>query len=523
MVPFIPIDSGSESDTQEPIKIPSPAFRISDSDGEDAVTSAQSKEKSRPEKKSNMKKIFYRMNADSDQSDDEHVPEPPVDFGEEEEEEIATPSRPVPPLPKLPPLQENGSDDDDDFSAKMEEDIPEKKMVARKDKKDALAKKKQRGKKDKELSPTKAIKKSTVDAKTKVKAAKKQLVSKKDPVTKAKPVVEKKDDSPVKPKGTVKAKNTSKSIARTTAKASEVTKDVPSKAKSVKPKKSIEKGEQGIEKRPLSKKTAKTGAATKTFSKKSKAGVKSPSKVKSPVAEKKGKKEKVTASKQKSKKGKNDNSSKEMDEENSDKESESDSESEEIMRTPKSKLPILGTLACSTRDQNAQALLDHAVQQLGRYHVVPYGPDSEHVPCAYIVGSNTKRGWGLLQALASGIPLVSEDWLCSSISKGRWIPMEKFQSDRFGQSPRPVSKNSRSSRLLDGLRVKVNCEDKEALSIRRVLGICGARVAETRVDVVINDTNKKIDGGVNVTKKWLADSIESGVPIEYQPYIVGAA
>lgn len=195
-----------------------------------------------------------------------------------------------------------------------------------------------------------------------------------------------------------------------------------------------------------------------------------------------------------------------------------DEEDESEARTPTGKMGIIGNVACSSRDTNTQALLSHAVQQLGQYNIVEYGADWDVALTAYVIGSETKRGWGILQALASGVPLVTEDWVSKSISEGDWQDMNAFRCDRFGQSPQRVDAVAGHAKMLEGLRVKVKCDGGDRGSVRKLVRLCGGRVAETRMDVVINDTEKAVDGSVNVSKKWLADSIEAGAAIEFEPY-----
>lgn len=194
-----------------------------------------------------------------------------------------------------------------------------------------------------------------------------------------------------------------------------------------------------------------------------------------------------------------------------------ESEEPAMLMTP-TKSGAVGNLACSSRDPNIQAMLEHAVLQLGRYRMVSFPGDLDVPLRAYIIGKETKRGWGLLRAVASGVPLVSEDWLSKSISDGVWADMNEFRSDRFGQ----VSRNdscvdaTNSNSILDGMRVKVACRD-DASKIRKLVTVCGGRVAETRVDVVIGDSVIS-DGITHVHKKWLADSIEAGSALDLEDY-----
>lgn len=211
-----------------------------------------------------------------------------------------------------------------------------------------------------------------------------------------------------------------------------------------------------------------------------------------------------------------------------DSESESDSDggdvdtSQEVFsqQSPSAKSAIIGSIACSTRDDNVQMMVQHATRQLGRYQLIDYNGDSDaDLPLtAYVIGGGTKRGWGLLRAIAAGVPLISEDWVVQSISDGQWADMEKFKSDRFGAGGR----EGPSGKILEGMRVKVVCDVKEEGAVRKLVRGCGGRVAETRVDIVINDDGQNVvEGCVNVGKKWLADSVEAGVAIEYDPYVVG--
>lgn len=189
-----------------------------------------------------------------------------------------------------------------------------------------------------------------------------------------------------------------------------------------------------------------------------------------------------------------------------------------VVQTP-SKGGCIGNLACSSRDGNVQALLNHAVRQLGKYQVVEYSGDGDVELKAYIIGKETRRGWGLLRAVAGGVALVSEDWLSKSISEGAWADMGVFRSDRFGQSPRSVSNNGTNA-ILNGFRIKVSNRDVDASKIRKIVTVCGGRVAEMRTNVAIYDGATVVNGVVNVDKKWLADSVEAGVALDFNSYDV---
>lgn len=187
-----------------------------------------------------------------------------------------------------------------------------------------------------------------------------------------------------------------------------------------------------------------------------------------------------------------------------------------VLHTPL-KGSILENLACSSRDTNTRALLDHAVQQLGKFRVVDC-PEGIDVPLrAFIVGKDTRRGWTLLHAIASGVALINEDWLCASISEGNWADIDAYRSDRFGQSPRGIDATAGTNSILNGMRVKVECPN-DATQVRKLIKVCGGRVAETRMDMVINDGRPAVQGAINVTKKWLADSIEAGVALDLDAY-----
>lgn len=500
-------DSCSDTETQEPTKpvMPKTPVHVEDSDVEEPTTVVRGGSPDSSDGK--MRQIIERINADSDRSDDEEQvnEEEEVDFGDEVEE---------------------------DMVVDVDEKVKEAEMKEE-------GKTKGKGKKKEKEAPVKTIKKA--DAKGKSKGGKGKgsaLVKKKEAAAKEKagsrngspktsPKPEKKTASRVNGKGTAKAdaKPRAKAVAKSSA----------DKEKAVKPKKTISKEDKKTAKKPLLKKNEKKTGAVKTFSKKANAATaKSSPKGKKAATPKKAKKEKAIPVKntKKSKKPKatatpsksseDDDSMVVADSEDEANTSDSEEEMEETARTPGSKLPILGNLACSSRDANASALLDHAVQQLGKYNVVSYGPDSDCDLHAYVIGKETKRGWGLLQALASGVPLVSEDWLSSSISEGKWKPMDVFRSDRFGQSPRSVDATAQQTGILDGQRVKVVSDNKDVASIRKLLCLCGARVAETRMDVVINDTGKPAKGCVNVSKKWLADSVEAGEPLDYDAYVMSA-
>lgn len=196
---------------------------------------------------------------------------------------------------------------------------------------------------------------------------------------------------------------------------------------------------------------------------------------------------------------------------------------DEDMITPKMKGAIIGSVACSSRDMNMQSLLNHAVRQLGKYELMDYSADyDDNTPLrGYVIGNDTKRGWGVLRAIANNVPLVSEEWVTQSISDGKWHDLKSFSSLKFGHSPRSIQENGQ--RILEGMRVGVCLNDlKEAANVRKLITACGGRVAETRVDIVVNDTDCVIEGGANVSKKWLADSVEAAVALESEPYAIHA-
>ncbi len=175
----------------------------------------------------------------------------------------------------------------------------------------------------------------------------------------------------------------------------------------------------------------------------------------------------------------------------------------------------LGMLACSSRDSVTTSLLEHAVTQLGGYSMVD-GSEGISIS-AYIIGADTRRGWGILYAIARGIPLVSESWLSASISAGVWLPMKKYLNTRF------VSGEPASAPLLSGMRIKVAASGSDASIIRKVVTAAGARVAQTRCDLVINDGEDVDEKLSNVSKKWLADSIEKGRRLELENYLVASS
>lgn len=533
-------DESSDAETLEPVK-PALAPRQAVADSDDDPDMA-------PPRKPTVRELVDDIrDADSDHSDDDPVaPEDTVDFGDEEELDPNSdrPTRarsesPDPPAKPLPGHSESEGRPDPDPAERPAAEKPDQ----------SPPKKKPKAKKDKDAAPLKTIKKPSAEGKAKAKSLK----------AKGAPLVKKRDTSPKKkpssPKGSpsnspdhspsASPKQGKKSAAKPAAKATQKGSAKPTakpklaaktSEKAAKPKKVIAKKDTA-EKKAVVREEKKPVA--KTFSKKDKkAASASASKGKKFVSPKKTKTEgKVkTEGKSKKTKGKAKPAPKSSEEEEDDVEmvDERDSaeeadptsdadEEDEMARTPGSKLPILGNLACSSRDGNCTALLDHAVEQLGKYNVVSYGADSDCSLSAYIIGKDTKRGWGLLQALACGAPLVSDEWLSTSISEGKWKPIDMFRSDRFGQSPRTVDgATTASSKLLEGVRVKVHCTGKDEPSVRKMLRICGARIAETRMDVVINDTGKPVGGPVNVVKKWLADSIEAGMPLDHAPYVVGA-
>lgn len=196
----------------------------------------------------------------------------------------------------------------------------------------------------------------------------------------------------------------------------------------------------------------------------------------------------------------------------------SDVEGADALPTPKRE--IIGYLSCSSRDGTATALLSHATSQLGSYRVVNCDAQNDSPITAYCIGAETRRGWGVLYAMACGVPLVSEDWLSKSISEGAWQDMDDYEDEKFGPSWKTHKMRQKVGEgLMSGLRVKVQGPD--AAMMKKVLVAAGARVAETRLDVIINDTGTVQASAPNVTKSWLADSIEHFQVMDYRPYAVG--
>lgn len=520
-------DSASEADTVEPMNKSVQVTEVPDSDVEDT-----GEINSTSPNAAKLKGIIEQINADSD---DDDLPDDPVDFGEEEEDDE--------PPPAANPATSEEQNIHDKGAEQMELGSAAKNSQPKtQSKKSNSPSSKSRSKKEPKPGPEKTIKKQAAAAKGKSKIQKKTTTTKKSaPLLKSTGKASSSQKVSKSREGSPKSKKTvARTEATTTIKGSpkgskkegkKDNKKDTDKTKPGKPVKTIDKSAKKGSEKTLLKKN-KTKAPTKTFSKKTKTDAKEATETKTNKAKPVKRSKNAASSKQKTtKKGKSSKAEKENEEEeNEDMEVTSDAEmsdadssdadSELLTHTPNSKLPIIGSLACSSRDTNAQALLDHAVQQLGKYRVVEYGADSDVHLHAYIISSGTKRGWGVLQALVSGSHLVSEDWLSSSISEGSWQPMSAFLSDRFGKSPRSVTGTDAHNQILEGLRIKVACEGQDARSVRKLVTLCGARVAETRVDLIVNDTGKIVDGGTNVTKKWLADSVESGVAVEYQPYLV---
>lgn len=545
-------ESLSDADTQEPVKTELNSRHVPDSDDDSVDMTPVKKNTEKAEA------AIEPIRSDSEQSDDDQNSDPPVDFGEEEEDDDFAPQNEKKDKPIARTRKEDdnlGNHDADDNAGPCSSDTERTKAHQNSSGNIRSPSPKKKAKsKGKDLSPSKAIKKSKLDAKTKPKAMKSKQSSSKKSSQAAKSKNGSRDVSPksssnssagskspknesVNPATTSKTKPLVRKASKSSQKAGT---SVQQKSKSLKVKKAIDKEDIPKEKKSPSPKKSKASTAVNTFSKKAKKGVSQTTK--SPVKGKKEPNDKATKQKKSSavkplrtlKKGKkekveeknddDEGSQMEIDSENEEAGSENDSHDEEVIRTPSSKMQILGNLACSSRDQNAQALLEHAVQQLRKYNIVPYTAETNSSLIAYIIGKETKRGWGVLQALVSGVPLVSDNWLSSSISEGKWVPMDDFRSDRFGQSPRSVSSAAEGpAKLLDGLRVRVISNEKDAASVKKVLRLCGARLAETRVDVVINDSKKRVEGCPNVQKKWLADSIESGVALDYDPYFVGGS
>ncbi|CAN8075194.1 unnamed protein product [Agarophyton chilense] len=552
-------DALSDADTQEPVKTELKSREVPESDDEEIVMIRVKGNDKDSEKKPAQRKAAVKGSrivepiTDSDHSDDEQQSEPAVDFGEEEEEEVGN-------APVKSGVENSEHLEDSDFMeiedegkggdkpSNADQQAGNETQSKKKEPDSSQASKRTKRGKAKELSPSKTIKKSKLDLKAKPKAVKgKSGVAKKTTLvgktkekasTNTKLSLSEPQKSSIKEEKLPKKLSKGKPLVRKSVKPSPKAEKSSTKQKPLKPKKAIDKDEGAKEKKSPSKKNVKSTTPITTYSKKaqkssgkaSKAPVEQKKKSSGPVSTPKktiGSKvlKKVKVAKKKKDKGKAESEDSGQEEPESDSEgqaSDSESMADELAKTPASKLSILGNLACSSRDQNAEALLDHAVQQLGRYNIISYNAESNAVLTAYIIGNGTKRGWGLLQALVSGIPLVSDSWLSGSISEGKWLPLDAFRSDKFGQSPRSVDGTADGSgKLLDGLRIRVASDEKDASSIRKIVRLCGARLAQTRVDLVINDTKRKVENTCpQVQKKWLADSIEAGVPLEYDAYLV---
>lgn len=499
-----------------------------------------------------MQKVIAKANAGSE---DENGADDDLDFGEEEEDDV---TEPPPPDEVEPPTSISKKAADSSAVQSVGQDVPADVIGPSDDEAvsdDVVVEPshigttkpsgRKRGRaKASDASPTKTARKSNSDAPgkgTRIKAvATKKKVTTVPPIAsermKGKAVKTAKSASVnvVKPSGSEKA--SSKPKVKPTKVAKPSTKGEDSENSDVKPKKTITKsspskvGGRKLVKTPVktySKKEAGGTTKRSTPTKKATSTKAASSVKKSSTPSKTQDKKKTTPRKRKVAKQE---SEEDEEEDNVDVAVDADEESEEESQptqgdeaTAAGKGSKLGNIACSTRDSNAQSLLDHAVQQLGQYRIVDYSGDCDTVLSAYVVGKGTKRGWGLLRAMVAGVPLVSDDWLSTSISNGKWADMKSFYTDRFGQSPRPVSGAGSLTHILDGMRVKVSCDPKEAANVRKLVTVCGGRVAETRVDIIINDSKKVIDGATNVEKKWLADSIEAGVAIEFEPYVVGKA
>eukprot|EP00177_Eucheuma_denticulatum_P002509 GFKZ01004505.1.p1 GENE.GFKZ01004505.1~~GFKZ01004505.1.p1 ORF type:complete len:635 (-),score=147.41 GFKZ01004505.1:904-2808(-) len=554
-------DEISDSDTQEPVvpKNKEPII-VDDSDAEDEKITTQDSADGK------MRAIIERINAHSDRSDEDEDPaanDDDVDFGNQEEDATDNFKGPEKQDAKKP----NGNDDADsdpqheepahmdDEDEKSEEEAPTRlsKHAKGKASKAKTAKDKEpKSKRNKKEPVTKVIKKQTdTRAKGKLVRSKASAAARKKDSAKTDARVEDKETSrtrsPAKsPKASpTSSPNTKKTVAKEAtrgaakadgkARGKSVSKAAAAASKEAKPKKTITK-QAATSKKPLLKKNeGKVGTAVRTYSKKNVASAGKSSVLKKTAATGLSDKRRGSKSDNKTtKKGKGKpravSKSSEEDEEVMEVVSDAEENSSDVepdedesqqATTPACKYSTIGSLACSSRDPTCTAMLDHAVQQLGKYDVVYYGPDCNVKPSAYIIGKSTKRGWGILQALVSGIPLVSDEWLSASISEGKWKPMDLYRSDKFGQSPTSVTSTSEvGHKIFDGQRVKVVSNGKDVPSIRKLLRTCGARVAETRFDVIINDTETVVDGHVNVTKKWLADSVENGVVLDYDGYLL---
>lgn len=547
----------SDADTRDPARDAVEATRVvvvEESDGEE-----KAKSKSQESADGKMRAIIEHINAHDDRSDDEEPScvDDDFDFGDQVED-VGDESRKGDKGElgegKENPNRQKHKGEEVEAQEEKAGANRVKKEVNEREVKDGGVKEKEgndrasKAKKSKKDGAVKTIKKQT-DVKTKPKAvrAKTATATKRKEAEKKGAAIKAKQPSSTdaSPRDSPKASpkkaspKPKKAPPKTTAKggAKGTAKSAVESVRDPKPKKTIAKPEKKT-KKPLIKTPEKNGGEPKTFSKKAADPAKNVPTAKKSATKTRVERENLVKSENKTKKAKGKSrpiskSSEEEEEEeavvvDSDVEDapsadESDEEMADVAGTPATKHSYVGNLACSSRDPTCVALLDHAVQQLGKYNVVSYGTDSDCQLSAYIIGKNTRRGWGILQALVCGIPLVSDDWLSNSISEGKWKPMDMYRSDKFGQSPTSVDATAAvTHKIFDGQRVKVIAHEKDEGSVRKLLKICGARVAETRMDVIINDTGKPIKGCVNVTKKWLADSIETGMVLDYDAYIVGA-
>lgn len=569
-------DDNSDIETQEPVPNVSDIASVRRIGAVDIPPSEETPTKPSPDM--NQKEPAKRSDYQSDE-DDVDGADMPVDFGEEEEENgsiqfasprisretsqdtgnvaskaqevdddeivLLTPDKPAPVKKDI--SEDEQSDIELDMPVKkapvekkgaVKKSVPAKKTVAarkaaaakedsgkeaaaKKPKKTKTSPKKTLSKKEKGSSPTKTIKKSAAESKAKTKQVRKKTVPKKGEQMKVNITALKDDGSSSADELPVKVNSKSTAAAK----------------KITKPKKTISKEDKKGAKKSSSP-TKATSKSSGTTSSKKEDGSKAllpkrkkllkrvPDKPKNSAA---GKATKSKATKSE-KKGNTPTKSKgrKVKEEEVDSEVEADSEmeladsegEEESHETGQEQSTDSGNrpyITCSSRDETSRALLDHAVQQLRGYNVIEYGPETVSKVEAYVIGDDTKRGWGILQALVNGVALISEKWLTSSISAGQWLPMMEYKSDRFG--PREDARPENwGSKLLDGLRINVRCTGKDAMNVRKLVTMTGGRVAETRFDVVINDTKRPVAGADNVTKTWLADSIEAGEAMPYAQY-----
>ena len=170
------------------------------------------------------------------------------------------------------------------------------------------------------------------------------------------------------------------------------------------------------------------------------------------------------------------------------------------------------------RDKKPWKLLNRAVNMLGKYELVRYHAYDEAQLTGYVVFENYDNGeedWGAMLARICGVPVVSSKWIADSMSQGRWLDMNAYLSDIYGDPKDSVGLRN----MLDGEHIVVHCTGWYSLIIRRIIELCGGKVVESG-NFILNDTNDEIGDRIpNVGLSWLLESMQNNAMQPVHDYL----